>query len=159
MSPRHSSTQQGQARTPGQGPEGCTPGPGTLRAQAHQRGAGGRGMGAARAWPRRGTREGRTQGGPGQNPHPGTRRPVCSAGQGARRKRAWPHGHTPEAAPAEAPQPNWRHGRAGTHHCDHRDEHAQVPRTAGGLLGDRARSLTSTTCFIKQKDRRAPHAS
>ena len=26
-------------------------------------------------------------------------------------------------------------GGAGTHHCDHGDEHAQVPRAAGGLRG------------------------
>ena len=48
---------------------------------------------------------------------------------------------------AQAPHLSPRHQWAGTHHSDHRDEDAQVPRAAGGLEENRTESLMSPRFF------------
>ena len=110
-------------------------------------------MGAARAWPQRGTREG----------------PV----------RTHTRGHAVGSAQLVRGHGGSEPGHMATHPRQHLWKHSsQVGDTDGQVLttaitgmstprfpalleacGDRARSLASTPCFIKQKDTRAPHAA
>lgn len=152
-----------QARAPRQGPEGCTPGPGTPRAQAHHRreqagGAGGGGTGpfAAGAPGRAGHRESWSE------PH--TQGHAVGSAQLVRG-----HAESKPGCVATVDTHPGQHLRERRGHV--RDTDGQVLTTAitgmstprfPALLEawrDRAGSLTSTISFIKQKDRKTPNST